>query len=698
METNDQNAGSKGSGFLPKMSETEQKLRLAMEVARIGYWKYDCATQKVEWSEGHEKLFGIDIRDFKGDLNGVQDWVHPDDREHGIGNLQRTLHEKVPFDNTYRVVTPEGKVEWLHSYGYLIEDQYGNPHHVFGITRNITHEKEAESRIQYESGLRKLILDISARFINIPLKDVESAVNDALMKMGSFVEADRTYIFTLNTETTICSNTHEWCSEGVTPEIGNLQAISLPQEWIDIFCTYQPVCVFDVPGMEEGYTKEILSLQRIKSLLALPMLEGSRCIGFVGFDSVKKYHAYSETEQQLLQVFADILINIKLRQQADEELIAAKEAAEAGNRIKTAFLQNISHELRTPLNGILGFGELIATEDLDPSEKRHYLTHLQQNSKRLIQTISNYLDMAQLTSSNYDIENGTFSLPSLLKEVIQGIRPESLGKHIKILTDIPADAEEFFIFSDRDAFRKVILHLVDNALKFTKDGFITLGFKQDGSEIELFVRDTGSGIEQHALATIFYPFNQGDIAHTRGYEGSGLGLTIVQALVEMLGGNIRVESEVGKGSLFRLSFPLNSEVKQRPIPKQTATAFSRSRSRVLVAEDDQINAQYMETLLSHNGYQSVFAANGLEAVNIIRKDPDVGLVLMDIRMPVMDGLEATREILKLRPELPVIALTAYVVQDDIRQINAAGCRQYLPKPVLREQLMQVLAQFDSSAL
>lgn len=697
METNDQNAGSKGSGFLPKMSETERKLRLAMEVARIGYWKYDCATQQVEWSEGHEKLFGIDIREFKGNLNGVQDWVHPDDRAHGILNLQRTLHEKVPFDNTYRVVQPNGKVEWLHSYGYLSEDLQGNPEHVFGITRNMTHEKEAESRIQYESGLRKLILEISARFINIPLPEVNELVNEALRKMGTFVEADRAYIFTLNTETTICSNTYEWCAEGISPEINNLQTISLPREWIDTFCTYQPVCIFDVPDLKEGYTKEILASQGIKSLLALPMLEERRCIGFVGFDSVKKFHNYSDTEQQLLQVFADVLINIKLRQQAEEELIAAKEAAEAGNRIKTAFLQNISHELRTPLNGILGFGELIAVEELDPSEKRHYLTHLQQNSNRLIQTISNYLDMAQLTSSNYSIENVTFSLSSLLKEVIQGIRPESLGKHIKILSDFPDDAEDFFIFSDRDAIRKVVLHLTDNAVKFTKEGSITLGFKQDGSEIELFVRDTGRGIEPHALTTIFHPFHQGDTAHTRGYEGSGLGLAIVKALVEKLGGDIRVESEVGKGSLFRISFPWNYEVKQPAIPKKRLVGFSRSRSRILVADDDLINTQYMETLLSLKGYQSVFAANGLEAVDIIRKDPAVDLVLMDIRMPVMDGLEATREILMLRPELPVIALTAYVVQDDIRQINAAGCRQYLSKPVLREQLMQVLAQFESSS-
>jgi len=692
---NQKNAGKKSPGDDNHLPDIENKLRLAMEVARIGYWKYDCDTQKVEWSEGHEKLFGIDIADFRGNLDGVQDWVHPDDREHGIRNLEKSLREKVPFDNVYRVVKPDGKVEWLHSYGHLIENQEGKTESIFGITRNITQEKDAENQIRYESGLRKLILEITAGFILIPVNEINTAIDQALMKMGSFVGADRAYIFDLNTETTICSNTHEWCAREIAPEINNLQEIPLPQEWIDTFLTLKPVCIFDVPGMEEGYTKEILSSQGIKSLLSLPMLKDKQCIGFIGFDSVKQHHPYSDNEQQLLQVFADVLISIKLRHQAEEELIAAKEEAEAGNRMKTAFLQNISHEIRTPLNGILGFGQLIAQEEMDQTQKLECLGHLNKSSNRLIQTITNYLDMAQLASGNYAIEKRLFSVHALLREIWEETRLGPANNNVNIILDMQADTEKLQIPSDHDAIHKILYHLLDNAIKFTKTGSITLGSRHRGPVVELFVKDTGRGIDGKLKTSVFQPFMQADTDHTRGYEGSGLGLAIVKSLTEKLDGTIRVESEVGIGSEFVITFPLQPSV---PVPKpvdQKPAAKPFSLSRILVADDDPINSSYMKSLLSQQGYETVFASNGKEAVDIILQDPTVDLILMDIRMPVMDGLEATREILKIRPGLPVIALTAYVVQEDILKIRAAGCQQYLSKPVPKNRLLHLLAQYKT---
>jgi CheY-like chemotaxis protein len=234
--------------------------------------------------------------------------------------------------------------------------------------------------------------------------------------------------------------------------------------------------------------------------------------------------------------------------------------------------------------------------------------------------------------------------------------------------------------------------LLDNAFKFTLKGTIAFGYEIKDSEIEFIVSDTGSGIKTEALNIIFDAFMQADVSSTRGYEGSGLGLTIANGLVKILGGNLRIDTERGKGSKFYFTLPFSENPILTPqkiidVPKPQEQL---NKQLILVAEDDDSNFKYIEIVLLYASYQVLRAENGIEVVEICRNHPEISLVLMDIKMPLMDGFEATKQIRTFMPGLPIIALTAHVTPEDENNAIAAGCNEYVTKPVSKTKLLEII--------
>jgi PAS domain S-box-containing protein len=383
--------------------------------------------------------------------------------------------------------------------------------------------------------------------------------------------------------------------------------------------------------------------------------------------------------------------DITERKKLNSDLIEAKVRAEASDKLKTAFLNNISHEVRTPLNGILGFSEFVIQPDLQQEEKDSYLEILNESSERLVNTITNYMDISLIVSGNMIVNSKPVNLMLILENIYKKFLPKCKTKNLDFIKQFPSDTKTPLI-SDEGLLEKVLFHLLDNAIKFTIKGSITFGGHYTNGEIELFVKDTGSGIELEAQSSVFEIFMQEDLANTRGYEGSGLGLSIAKGLVELMGGRIRMESKKGKGSIFYVTLPSESEtdsktestviVKNKTIKSETSV--------ILIAEDDESNSSFCQMILKKNDFDFLLAFNGKEALELCLTHPEISLVLMDIKMPVMDGLEATHKIKEFRKDLPIIGVTAFAMTGDKEKVLEAGCDDYLSKPVKSDLLLSVI--------
>ena len=383
--------------------------------------------------------------------------------------------------------------------------------------------------------------------------------------------------------------------------------------------------------------------------------------------------------------------DITQRKQAEIALKEALVKAESGDRLKTAFLQNISHEVRTPLNGILGFGNLLAEPDLTSEEKQNYTRFLKASSDRLINTITDYIDISLIVTGNVEVSLKAVNTTNVLKELQTRFQHDCDAKNIMLKLEIPKDQEHFTLITDPELLRKSISCLMTNAIKFTNHGTVTIGCSIKSQTIEFFVIDTGIGIDSEVQEKIFEPFVHESMSETRAYQGSGLGLPIIKGFLKLLGGEIRLESEKGKGAAFFFSLPLEQGTTQENEPIDPLIGHVEIiRPVILVAEDDLYSDFYMEVILKSIASIVIKAANGKEAVEMCRLHPEISIVLMDVKMPVMDGLEATRQIKSFRKDLPVIAVTAYALSRDKKKALDAGCDDFLSKPVSKKELLEKL--------
>jgi PAS domain S-box-containing protein len=391
--------------------------------------------------------------------------------------------------------------------------------------------------------------------------------------------------------------------------------------------------------------------------------------------------------------------NITLLKQAEKELIKAKNKAEESDKLKTAFLNNISHEIRTPLNGILGFGGFLLETDPAPEDKKEMLALVEQASKRLMNTVADYVDMARIFSGTMEMHKKEFLLHPFLEDVTADTKQLCAGKPIKFTTDYQPDNNGLTLESDPELISRILNALLNNAMKFTAAGSICCGLKLKEGFVEFFVQDTGKGIASNKLAVIFNIFTQEDPSNTRGHEGSGLGLSIASGLVKLLGGSISVTSEKGVGSVFSFTIPhAATELAEKAPPAVEKREVVAGKPLVLIAEDEESNYLYMKLVLTKAGFDCLHAWNGEEALTLCKQHPEITLVLMDIKMPVMNGLEATKLIREFQPKLPIIATTAHAQTGDKQGFLNAGCDSYLAKPIKKEELMGLIQKYFKSKI
>lgn len=382
--------------------------------------------------------------------------------------------------------------------------------------------------------------------------------------------------------------------------------------------------------------------------------------------------------------------NINEKKELISELIAAKEKAEESDRLKTSFLANMSHEIRTPMNGILGFTELLKEPNLSGNEQKFYIQVIEESGTRMLNLMNNLINISRIESgeinvflTNYDIK---YKLEHIFNFFIK--EAEQKGLQLKLINDFHFN--DSVIRTDGQKLDAIVINLVKNAIKFTKEGSVEFGCEWKEDHFLFYVRDTGVGIAREYHEIIFDRFRQASESLSRPYEGAGLGLSISRAYTEILGGRIWVESEVGKGSVFY--FTLSTKELQSDTGQIHSDLISFPKSsltqgvKILMVEDDDISMNFIEIVISAFTSNLLKARSGVEAVEIAKNNPDIALIMMDIKMPLMDGLEATKQIRKFNSEVIIVAQTAYSLTGDREKALEAGCNDYLSKPIKKEEL------------
>ena len=377
--------------------------------------------------------------------------------------------------------------------------------------------------------------------------------------------------------------------------------------------------------------------------------------------------------------------------ETQNDLRAAKEKAEASNSLKTTFMKNLSHEVRTPLNGIFGFAQLLGSGDYTPQENQEFVGFLELSITRMTKTIDNTMELSLLMTGNMHKNDALFNIGSLMQEIYRAYKPAAEKKNLEFLLKEPS-TQALMVISDRMMVKRIVEEITDNGVKFTDTGKVSIDYRIEDNLLKIVIRDTGQGITQDYLPLIFEPFMQENVFSARANNSTGLGLSIVQGLTSLLGGTIKAESKLGKGTSISLILPvrLNSVL---PAFQSHNTSNSIENEKVpviLIVEDEQINMLFVKRLLGKFKCILIEATSGKDAIAKVKKSPEIDIILMDIRMPGMDGYQAIEIIHEIIPSAKIAAVTAYGGASDREACLDAGCVDYLAKPFHSKDLFAML--------
>jgi signal transduction histidine kinase/CheY-like chemotaxis protein len=377
----------------------------------------------------------------------------------------------------------------------------------------------------------------------------------------------------------------------------------------------------------------------------------------------------------------------------NEELRMAKEKAEESDRLKSAFLANMSHEIRTPMNGILGFAALLKKPDLSSELREKYLKIIEESGERMLNVINDLIEISKIEAGQMSVTLTPTHVNEQLEFIYSFFRPEVEKKGLKLFYDPELLENEAIIETDREKLYAVLINLVKNAIKYTHMGHIEFGYSKKENYLEFYVKDTGIGISFDKKMEIFNRFVQADEGLTRRYDGAGLGLAISKAYVEMLGGKIWVESEIGTGSKFFFTIPCGSRHETNELSFRMASSGRSNLKRkinVLIAEDDLVTILLLDTMMEDFVNNMIHVDNGVDAVATCLENSEIDLVLMDIKMSRMDGYEAVRQIRKFNKDVVIIAQTAFALAGERVKALEAGCNDYIPKPLYQNDLIAII--------
>ncbi|MBI5953747.1 MAG: PAS domain S-box protein [Chloroflexi bacterium] len=694
------------------LAHSEQAYRTLFENLPIGLYRTSADGVFLDANPALARMFGYTERESLLGRNVVDFYVDPADDERFRREIEN-VNTISNFEAEYR--RADGTTLWTEDHIRAVRDEAERMLFYEGSLIDITERKQAEKATQYYTNQLKAVNAAAARLQKLYSPQV--LANEVIKTLEDILHYTYGAVLLIE-ESGERLSTFALGTEGRKEEEAAALKGGLDRQEIRpgrgiigwVAQTGEKVRVGDV-----RHDKRYLAVrENIRSELCVPLKAGESIIGVVNVESVRP-DAYSETDESVLEtVAAQISVAIQnarlfeqVRQQSAElEQRVQERTAELvrANRAKDEFLANMSHELRTPLNGIMGFAEMLMQGTRGPvSEKQAQdLGIIHSSGQHLLGLINDILDISKIEAGNFELHSEVVPLNSVCQSSLAFIRQLAQKKSITV-EYLPA-APAAMIFADPKRLKQILVNLLNNAVKFTPErGNIKLEVREDieASQVQFSVTDNGIGIAPENLQKLFEPFVQLDSSLSRQHEGTGLGLSLVKKLVELHGGSVEVESELDRGSCFRVNIPIRlqnvtgrdvQEIIDRDLLGKTAPLVPGAKNkRILITEDNPINMMVTSDFLTSKGHEVIEAKNGMEAIEKAREQKPA-LILMDIQMPDMNGFETIKRLREL-PEFgstPIIALTALAMPGDRERCLEAGANEYLTKPVSLKTLAELI--------
>lgn len=649
------------------LSEDGNKSKLLfdwnIESANAGVIKLTCT--EADLTLGHS-LREILVPDFEYKLPDTIDDGFADSFEIFESKLQKHLSVEV-FGTTENKII--GKITDITEQ-YLTRDQ---------LNRNLQRNE-----------LLTEVLDISNS-----TQSYNEIFNKILDRVGYHLKPKRIFIVFNSSDGTKAHIHYQWHSKGI--DLYQERLFFLHSEvpsWNKMLIERNMILGFSLKYLPVDISS-FLSQKGLLNAYVFPIWVENGLFGSIFFETPENVD-WDNTEINYIKMMSILLSGQITRRLNEEKIIKAKEKAEEADRLKSSFLANMSHDIRIPMTAIIGFSDLLADQDLTLGEREEFIQLISKSGQDLLTLVDNIVDVAKIETGQLRVQKEPFSLKSIFEEIAYLYKKNDKlisQDDLSFVLDFPAKYHELPFETDVFRFKQIFTNLIDNGIKFTEHGAVKAGISNVwGQTIEFYVQDTGIGIPDETQHIIFERFSKIDRTYTKEYNGTGLGLSICKSLVEMLGGEIRVVSSPGKGSTFYFTHPLPDEAVKMLNPEKSnevKSPYNWQSKTIVIVEDVEQNYKYLEFMLDVTGAEIVWIKNGKEAVDYFKAEKKADLVLMDIRLPVMDGIEATRQISRIR-KIPIIAQTAYTFGDEKELALEAGCIGYVTKPVNAPKLLTML--------
>jgi len=658
-----------------RLKHSEHGLAEAQRISHLGNWELDIVSDILVWSDEIYRIFEIDPEQFGASYEAFLDRIHPDDRETVNQAYVNSIEKKQPYDIVHRLQMSDGRIKYVNEKCETYYDEQGKPIRSTGTVHDITALYTAQLEFTQLSLQNKLILDSAGEGIyGLDSEGRCTFVNPAAIQLLGYT---RDELIGQHSHTMF----HHTRADGQPYPIEDCPVQSAYKQ--NMICR----------GQELYWHKDGDSFP--VEFVSTPILTNGESQGAVVVFSDITERKQAEEE---LRRYKDHLEDEVQQRTAD--LVLARNAAEAANKAKSAFLANMSHELRTPLNAILGFSTMLRTDPAMPETLHQKIDIINRSGEHLLALINDVLEMSKIEAGRVQLEHTAFDLGCMVRDVTDMMQIRAQEKGLQLLIDQSSRFPRYIV-GDEARMRQILINLLGNAVKFTEQGGVTLrlGTKKNKiSHLQIEVEDSGPGIPPEDQSRIFKPFVQLNEFGTN--KGTGLGLSITRQFVEMMGGKIDFESALGKGSLFKVELPLNEVMETEIVqPKQSKQDTiiglepGQAEFRILIAEDQHDNQLLLTQLMENLGIQVKLAENGEEAVRLFQSwQPD--LIWMDRRMPVMDGMEATRLIRTLPggERVIIIAVTASAFSEQRAEMLNAGMDDFVRKPYRSHEIYECLSK------